>query len=258
MYLYSWNPNSEGAKLLAEQMNIRKIRHEKSTFKGSPKKTVINWGSGKLPPEVLLCNVLNSTAGVNRVSDKLKFFNTAAGKCSIPDFTTDIATAIRWISEGNTVCARTVLNGHSAEGLVILDKKSKGSDIIEAPLYTKYIPKKDEYRVHVVHGEVIDIQRKALRPEFLEETGRENVNYRIRNLDNGFIYVRNNVNPPVSVTEEAIKGITASGLDFGACDLVFNEKKNQAYLLEINSAPGVQGLTVEAYSRAFQNLLKIT
>lgn len=247
--IFAWNEHSEGAKALADAMSIKRIKHENSKYKGNPKKIVINWGSSNVPAEVGKSKVINKAEIIKLCSDKLAFFDAIAGKnVSIPDWTTDSDVALRWIAEGHTVCARTILNGHSAKGLIILDKDNPDK-FVKAPLYTKYIPKVDEYRVHVVNGKIIDVQRKALRPGWIDEHGAD-VNYKVRNLENGFIYVRNNVNAPKTVTDEALKAVEAIGLDFGAVDVVFNKKRDLGYVLEINSAPGLEGTSVENYAKA--------
>jgi glutathione synthase/RimK-type ligase-like ATP-grasp enzyme len=251
LYIYSWKAASEGSKALAVALNARRIKHENSTFKGGPKKIVINWGSSSVPSEVEKSSVLNKPQAVGVCANKLNFFNKVSGHCSVPDWTTDTQVAMSWVAEGSLVCARTVLSGHSAEGLVIMSKDNLSS-FTKAPLYTRYIPKQDEYRVHVVRGEIIDVQRKALRTNYIEENDGKKPNFHIRNLANGFVYVRGDVNPPESVFTEAKNAITAAGLDFGAVDLIFNNKRNTAYVLEINSAPGIEGTTVTNYANAFK------
>ena len=42
----------------------------------------------------------------------------------------------------------------------------------------------------------------------------------------------------------------AVGLKFGAVDLIWNELENKSYVLEINTAPGLTGATLEKYAQA--------
>lgn len=253
MYIYSWEFNSNGAKELGTAIPARRIRHENSSFVGSPKKKVINWGSSSLPPEVIKCNVINKPENIAVCSNKLNFFKEISGKCSVPDWTTDIKIAMQWVADGSLVCARTILQGHSGAGLVIMSKDNSKT-FTKAPLYTRYIPKQDEYRIHVVNNEIIDVQRKAIRPGWIEEHDGAKPNFHIRNLANGFIYVRNDVNPPDIVKQEALKAITASGLVFGAVDVIYNSKRKSAYVLEINTAPGLEGTSVQNYANALRKL----
>jgi len=49
----------------------------------------------------------------------------------------------------------------------------------------------------------------------------------------------------------ALAAVSALGLDFGAVDIIYNEHENQYYVLEVNTAPGLEGTTVEKYAEAF-------
>lgn len=254
VFIYSWNERSEGAKALADEMGIKRIKHEGSRFRGNPRKTVINWGNGRdLPEEILRCRVLNPWDCVHRVSNKLHFFNLMSApeveSPRIPEYTTDAAAAREWINEGKLVCIRRVLQGSGGEGLSIVGPDNIG-DFVAAPLYVKYVKKINEYRIHVVNGQIIDEQRKAKRSDFEGER-----NTQIRNLANGYIYAREGFETPEDVKVQALRAMTASGLDFGAVDVIFNRNEDQAYVLEINSAPGLTGTTLVNYANAFRGMM---
>jgi hypothetical protein len=254
MHLYSYNEGSQGAKSLAESLGIRRIKHERSTFRGSPDRVVINWGASTLPPEVLRCRVLNQPTAVSRATNKLAFFEDLhrAGNIRIPAYTAARTQAQEWIRAGNVVVCRTILNGSGGRGIVIAETEDQ---LVQAPLYTKYVKKKDEYRIHIARDlrrditEVIDVQKKARRLD----SGP--VNWRIRNLENGFIYKRQDVNPPQHVLDNSIRALQVSGLDFGAVDIIVNANEDRSYVLEINSAPGLEGTTLESYTNYFKNFL---
>lgn len=250
-YLWSHNPNSDGASLLKEAMGIRKIKHERSTFVGGPRKRVINWGSSRLSEEIMKCQVINRPEHVASASNKLDFFNKIGAEHAnlLPDYTNNFDTAVAWVGDGCMVVARTVLNGHSGAGIVLMES-SRPNEFVRAPLYTKYIKKTEEYRIHVVGTEVIDYQRKTLS-QTKAQSGEE-VNWKIRNLDNGFIYQRGGVNPHQSVLDAAIAVLGASELDFGAVDIVWNSRQGRGYVLEINTAPGITGTTVQSYAGALR------
>lgn len=254
--IYAWNPASEGAKNLAQALGIKRIKHEGSKFRGGPKYIVINWGATNPPQSVLNSIVLNQPKAIQKCSDKKVFFESVSKEgVQIPEFTTDPAIAQMWLLEDNSfVMARTILNGHGAAGLVVLDPENGLDGFVKAPLYTKYIPKKDEYRVHVFKDKVIDVQKKALKEEFIE-ANRGNINHKVRNLENGYIYKRGDVVAPDDVLQQSIKVVKAIGLDFGAVDIIFNHKQQKAFVLEVNSAPGLEGTTLENYSKAFKELV---
>jgi len=257
MQIYAYKEGSQGAKALAQGLGIKRIKHVGSKFKGSQRKLVINWGCSELPPEVMKCRVVNSTDAVKVASNKLSFFRrmceyneeqpVGQARVSIPDFTADKNVVAQWLGE-HKVVARQKLQGHSGEGIVVLDV---GDRIVDAPLYVKYVPKQSEWRIHVLDGVVVDIQRKARNREVADE----NVNWAVRNHANGFVYARNEgVAPPAMVEEQAILAVQVCGLDFGAVDIIYNDYRKLAYVLEINTAPGLTGSTLDGYVERFNVL----
>lgn len=253
--MFPYNRASEGCRELAQHLGILRIRRENSRYRGRPDKIVINWGNSSLPEEVSKSTVLNSAESVSLCSNKLAFFrymkSTDASEF-VPEATESFEEALEWVRSGKDVVARTVLNGHSGEGIVIMNNDDPDS-LVRAPLYVEYIKKMEEYRVHIVNGEVIDIQRKVLSSE-KRESGDE-INWKIRNHDNGFIFQREGINPHESVTSAAIQVFNQTRLDFGAADVIFNRSRQRSYVLEINTAPGLQGQTVESYANALRNLI---
>lgn len=261
MQLYAYKEGSQGAKALAQGLGIKRIKHVGSKFKGSQRKLVINWGCSELPPEVMKCRVFNNPAAVKLASNKLSFFNKmydynvqamlladVPPLVSLPDFTADKEVVAGWLAGGATVVARQKLQGHSGEGIVII---KPGERVVDAPLYVKYVPKQSEWRIHVLDGVVVDIQRKARNREVADE----NVNWAVRNHANGFVYARNEgVAPPAMVEEQAILAVQVCGLDFGAVDIIYNDHRKLAYVLEINTAPGLTGSTLDGYVERFNVL----
>ncbi len=248
VFLYAWNEHSAGAKALAIELGIKRIKHTGSKFRQRPWKTIINWGSRTAPGGVIISNFINCPNAVLDAQDKLKTFNRfkqAPNPPRVPEWTTDKEVAKKWITEKTKVAVRNVLNGHSGNGLSIISE----GELPSAPLYVKYIPKASEYRVHIVRGEVIDVQRKIRDPD------REPSDWQIRSHNNGFIFVRGGFVTPGDVLTQAGLAFTASGLDFGAVDVVWNDKSQKAYVLEINTAPGLEGTTVLKYADAFRKFI---
>lgn len=250
--IYSYNFASESAKLLSEATGFKRIKPEGSKFKGSKNKFVINWGSSEVPEEVEKCMIINHPNAVKIAANKLKFFYHVKDTVSIPEFTKEVEEAKQWVENGDTVFGRKTLTGHSGEGIFILREESDFKNAPICPVYTKYIPKKDEYRVHVVMDEIVDVRRKAIR----QGVNPKAINFKIRSFNNGFIFVKNDVNPPKQVIEEALKAVKACGLHFGAVDVIFNNFRDKAYVLEVNTAPGLEGSSVETYAEAFKKFLK--
>lgn len=246
MLIYSGRP-SNGANALAAELGIKKTKENGRTLPAN--RVLINWGNTQLPTRFRNCNVINKPEDIETVSNKLNFFYTMEGETLItPWWTDEIQDAKdKMINEKCKIVCRKVLNGHSGVGIVIANTPE---ELVPAPLYVEYIPKKDEYRVHIFRGNIIDIRRKARRRDVA------NPNWMVRNLAGGFIYTRTNLGIPVPVTDVATKCMERlGGLDFGAVDVIYNEKNNKAYVLEVNSAPGLEGTTIKNYAEAFRSLL---
>lgn len=252
-FMYAYNEHSESAKALSQAMGIKRIKHENSRFKPREDKVVINWGATQIPEDITdTCDIINNPGIVRICSNKLSLFQFVENQVGlVPDWTTDIDVVRGWFDDHKSlkVVERHKLSSHSGEGIRIVDQKEL---ITVAPLYVKYIPKRDEFRVHMVDGEIIDIQQKKKRLDFDGE-----VNYNIRNHAGGFIYAREDIEVPECVKRVAYQAndCFAEWLAIGAMDIIYNSKLDRAYLLEINTAPGLEGRTVQLYADALKELI---
>lgn len=239
--IYAYNNGSKGARALAEALNVKLLKHIGSTWKPRANDKIINWGCGEVPIKYHH-GLLNMPLAVGRAVNKLTALQVMqqAG-VSVPPFTTDPVEASKMM--GKVVC-RHSLTGKGGEGIEVVDFGHKPFPI--APLYTMYIKKKGEYRIHVAFGEVIDMQQKKRRRGAPKGDGI------VRNVDNGYVFVRNNIVVPAKVKEEAVKAVKALGLDFGGVDVIYNEHYDAAYVLEVNTAPGIEGTTVTKYKEIFE------
>lgn len=150
------------------------------------------------------------------------------------------------------IFARTLINSTNGRGIVEFNLDEQ-RDIPTAPLYVAYIPKKAEYRVHVFGNRVIDIQQKKRRSGELPE----NRNSRVRNLVNGYVYCRDGITPPDGIADIAIRAVAACNYQYGAVDIIYNEKNNQCFVLEVNSRPGLLGTTLVNYANALINTFNL-
>lgn len=248
MNIFPYIGGSKSVKLLAAALDAVIIRRKNSKFKGRANKTVINWGAGTLPPEVEKCNVVNANSRV--ASNKLHTFAALKGKPYCLPFVTKKEDAAKWFAEfpKATVVCRTLVSSHSGKGIVLADNVQQ---LVDAKLYTLYIPKKDEYRIHVAFGEVIHKQRKARNRAVPDEK----VDWKVRSHLKGFIFVQEGVVPPDCVLEAAVDAVKTCNLDFAGVDVIYNEKQGKAYVVEVNSAPGIEGTTVEKYRDVFKRHL---
>lgn len=182
-------------------------------------------------------------------TDKLTQFRTYQNAgVSIPEFTTERIVAENWLRDGDTVLARTMLHGSEGRGIVVMEP---GGPFTEAPLYTKYVKKKKEFRVHVLFGQVIDVQEKRKKANY--DGQRDS---RIRNVANGYVFCRDNITEPQQLRELSVRATNALGYQLGAVDVVYNEHHGRCYVLEVNSTPGMEGTTLQSYANAIVSWCK--
>ena len=249
-----YRAGSRGASELARGLGGLCLRLTGSRFRPRYSDVLINWGNTTgFPfniPRVMgvpQCQVLNDPESIRDASNKRTFFERMqANDCQdiIPRFYTNRADIP---DDAFPIVARTILAGHSGDGIVICDDRDS---LVNAPLYVEYIKKQSEFRIHVgaVNGQsiIISEQQKKRRDD------HANPNWQIRNHQNGFIYARENIQVPDQVRAVAQRALLATNLDFGAVDVIWNAHRQRAYVLEINTAPGITGTTVTDYVSFFE------
>lgn len=249
---YPYKIGSQSASRLAEELRSRGYRSYKvySDRKFKPRRgdLIINWGTSAPPAWVNGLGIwVNVPTNVKDAGNKLTTFKRLkVSGVSIPEFTTDIGEADGWRRDGSTVVCRALTRGSGGAGIHLI---SGGVTLPVVPLYVKYIKKQSEFRVHVGGGKVIDIQQKRRKHEV------EEIDYQIRSHDNGWVFSRNNVdNLHPSVCEQSVKAVASLGLDFGAVDVIWNNKYQSAYVLEVNTAPGLEGTTIINYANFIEEI----
>jgi hypothetical protein len=220
-------------------------------LEASKENVVINWGNSEPPAKVLGCTLINQPDAIKKAVNKLSAFE-AMFRVGVltPAYTESEEVARTWVKAGHKVVARHVLTGSGGEGIQILE--SLQDFPCEAPLYTLYVPKKSEWRFHVFDGQAFDWQRKMRRKDFPDDK----VNWLVRNHNNGFIFGRNEeepIDPGIwsQMAKVSVSAVKALGLDFGAVDVIYNERQKAAFVLEVNTAPGLEGTTLFNYAEAF-------
>lgn len=250
-----YKPGSAGAKFIARALNGLRVRFN-GAFRPFPRRhLVVNWGTTRTPAwwGRLGTRSLNNPNNVNASSNKAEAFRIlAAAGVSIPEFTTSYDQAIQWTRNERppVIVARTVLNGHAGIGCHIWTNEMNIDMIPRCNLYTKHLRHKREFRIHVFNGQII------AQVEKLRKRGFENRQPWIRNHANGWVFCAEGITVPEIVRQEAVKATAALGLDFGAVDVAYREKENCAYIFEVNTAPGLEGRTIVAYTNAIRSLLK--
>ena len=198
--------------------------------------------------------ILNKPAAIRNAVNKATAFTKwkEAGNVPIPKFWLDSNSVTRGAND--IILVRSQLSASCGDGIIVV---RPGEPIPSGQgLYVKYVSKVHEYRVHVINGQPVLIQQKRKR-EGAEQTSDQAL---VRNYDNGWVFAVNNVtflSPSVKsdVEAAAIKAVAALGLDFGAVDIVVGKRDSQPYVLEVNTAPGIESPTLlEAYRVAFSNI----
>lgn len=240
VYLAPYIIGSKGASALA---NSTYVKQTKALKRLKSNTILINWGRSKLNIKGNAM-VLNQPVAIANASNKLKCLDILKfNNINCVEHTTDIRVAYRWLDEGHVVYCRTLVSASQGRGIVVVTPDE--GEIVRAPLYTKGIVKSHEYRVHVFGSRVIDVTKKRRR------SGIETNEY-IKNSLNGWVYCREMIQVSEDIKNLALKTIHILGLDFGAIDILV--KFNIPYVLEVNTAPGLEGTTLQAYSREVERL----
>ena len=238
--------------------------------KPSRNTTFIKWGNVPLNSEsfqnqenVLGLNMTN----LSWCTNKRSFFEKVSGVVRTPTVfysTWQALTYLNSMNPGNVdtpapiLVERRTLSGTNGDGIVLCSKAEHIS--VTGKLWTVYVKKHSEYRCHIVRGPAgsptMFWQQKKLRKNVEEDIPNR---FQIRNWKNGWVYSTQNITIPNKVREVADRFYNAfmadGNLDFIALDIIFNKQSNLAYLLEGNTAPGIEGSTAAFYSSAFTDLV---
>ena len=264
--IWPWIGGSAGARTLQENLHQQTNGRESVKFLRPRTRTrftprnrhipIINWGNTRDYPMDIQNRILNRPEAVRQASNKEYCFNLISENPHelntvqpIP-FTRDRAVAEQWLMEGDRVVGRALRSGSSGRGIFLINSMD---EMVQCPLYTKYVPKVKEYRIHLI--------RKKCRTDLISsyffvqqkrrtyDVDENDVNWQIRTHDNGFIYAVDNVDElPPEVFRDARQYMYILGLDFAALDIIYNQARNQYYFLEANTAPGLAGSVISFYS----------
>ncbi|UCR92000.1 ATP-grasp enzyme [Escherichia phage vB_EcoP_IMEP8] len=231
--------------------NVMSLVSEGSRYRSRVGDIVVNYGNRRYNDSFFGgATVLNSVVALNRAANKVAAFNALRlAEVKTVEYTFDREVAQNW-NQNEIVYERATLTGHSGEGITV---RLPTEGVADAPLYTKGIqgPRR-EWRVHVFEGVITYVQKKIRRNGYRDlSTYRED----IRNHHTGWVYSSNFQDaPPDQVLIQAHKAVSALGLNFGAVDLI--SKNTNAWVLEVNTAPGLTGTTLETYTHNIVEFVK--
>lgn len=237
---------SASARALSRALGIKRLNFIRTNFVPNNNDAIINWGSTeqRFPDDYYFNPPANVALATNKATALAALQQAGV---PVPEFTNDPAIATEWLVGGDKVVARTMLRASGGRGIVLVGPDDQ---LPPAPLYTKYVKKKHEYRIHVFCGGIIAVQQKR------RQRDAERLDNQIRNHVNGWVFCRKDVVPPDNAVKLAAKSaVDALGLDFGAVDIGWNEYRGEPCVYEVNTAPGLEGSTLDDYVKAFKNVL---
>jgi len=199
-----------------------------------------------LPDRIRGRNSVGFPSGIDKRTQFERFSNAAI---SCPKFSVRGQNVVDDLGDPKRIVCRSLLNSSSGKGITIIER---GQDLPNVPLYTEYIPKKKEFRVHVYNNRVIDFAEKRKRRG--HEGDRDT---QVRNLANGYVFCRDDIVLPSDVLDLAVAAVNAIGRTQGAVDIIWNEKLNKSFVLEVNSNPGMEGTTLKKYVAAIKEQFNV-
>lgn len=113
---------------------------------------------------------------------------------------------------------------------------------------SEFIDKDREYRVHCAHGKCLAVQEKER--DYIYNTNKPPA----WNHKNGYRFeVLQWSKIPKGLCPLACKSVASLNLDFGAVDII--EKDGKFYVLEVNTAPRIEGYIADRYGIYFDWLI---
>lgn len=242
MIIHPWNRFSQAARALRKGLRASGVECYVHQRPAHPRSFIVNWGANQCEWMNTHPKVLNRPEAISVLTNKLRFFEACGHDKSVVPWTTDPEKAKTW----EQVYVRERLEGSGGDGIVLWNQQH--GELPAARLYTKRVHGTGEYRIHIGRTnlqddfQVLDTQKKVCPRGTVPKT------WAVRSHDNGFIFIRGE-QPPGSVCSNvcAVARTSFPGLHFGAFDVIHSEKSGKSWILEGNSAPGLEGKTVDTY-----------
>ena len=222
---------------------------------------ILNWGCSHLRGAASH-KLFNDPINVRMAANKYFTFRRLEQK-DIPtlEFTKSREEAIVWNAKHSVICHSDV-HGHSGSGLTRIEPKTQLNLIPFVEMYTKYFPKTREVRVLCIKNgasyDTMFLEKKRILPERYAEFGLDGrPDWFIRTHENGWIFAREADCIP-GVVELAQCAMGHLALDFGAVDVLTKPDgdKWDSRVGEINTAPGLEGQTLEFFKKGLHRLIR--
>lgn len=230
-FVYPYHYSCDNAIMLKDALGGQRIKLQNSNYQHKKDHVIVNWGHSKCPYKE---RVINHPHAVALAVDKGISFEImrCEGIPCVP-YTTSKEVAKRWVGDKKLVVGRSELKGNNGSGIFFLNEVDK-----DAKLFTQFIPNKEEFRVNVYRGKPITIRRKILKKGHQPN--------KVRSGPNGYYFeLCQDISGEQrkALNELANKVVKAHSLDFGGVDIIISED-NKMYVLEVNTAPELQGFAI--------------
>lgn len=254
VYVYPWDQLSEGATAIAKRLDTSKIKRKGSRYTAQAGDLLVNWGASDFAQWLREYDPKGKAKPLNRnietALNKVLFFRQTQGSeyvphsCEAHDL---VHLALRF-----PVLCRIKVKGMDGDGIVIAENREQ---LVDAPLYVQLEEKTAEYRVHVGRNKDHSISILGVQRKFIPN-GSE-ADKRIRTSANGCYYVWTVKEKPVELPEAAQNAAKKvfdmfPDLDFGGLDVIYDSKRDKAFVIEINTAPEMTPKACDLYANFFQ------
>lgn len=250
VFVLAYKPGSASAKAIGKHLS----GHGKVSVRARDPVHVpgigIGWGVYSVQAPHL--SVFNQAQACAMASDKRRALSTLSNAgVACPTHSTSADDATEWLTSGDKVVARHVVHSHSGRGIQIVSESgtvyrdpSMPDDApwYEARLFTKYFKKTTEYRVFAVQGKAVLVYRKGVQRDIPEDERQ----FLVRTHATGWNFCSVELSDvPERVLIEAVAAQEAMRLDFCAVDIGWHEPSQSVCVFEVNTAPGVEGSSVQ-------------
>lgn len=269
----SWN-NGASAKAISEALSNGKLLRKDDSPLPRSVQSIINFGCKQITRDYqgVARRVINPPEVVQIAGSKVQTLQRLHHGIAPPFWTDRLEAVYNAVQGGYDIVCRTIDAGHSGAGIVLVTQAElqASGNLPNASVYVKAIQKRREYRVHIgcdYHGDyrVLDIARKVRRAGVPDGGVNGEGRPFVWNHGNDFIFQRSGIewSPIVNrVHQAASYAVRSLGLHFGAVDVVVEAGGRiddaRVYVLEVNTAPGLEGTTLERYKMYFNHLCNRT
>jgi len=150
------------------------------------------------------------------------------------------------------VMARKIKHARGSDIIFLRSKssmKKRWKRVQKRDFLVQYIPKKIEYRLHVLGDDIIDISEKIHSPKALEENLY--IHPHVWSKERGWT-LQTIENKELEIIKDlAIKAVKSLQYNFGAVDMILGNDEKY-YILEVNSAPRLNKVRRRLYAKFFR------